>query len=242
MTQRSIQAGKSPTVIVRAGTDVQIEGWEDERVFASTQHKWGLKLERGSGSALGHIRARAAVGDFVLFDLRGDLLKRKGGDALDDAIIMQSGGDATVRVPYDSAVKVYAGRSVDLRDVRGDVAVYAGGNVRVRDVPGLAYVTAGGAMDLDCSTFVGEDVRFSVGRDLRFYIHDLQDATILVDDLGGPWEGIIGDGRRQFELRAGGDVVLVTDQPVRPGLPGGPLGQIELPPRGAAPEETNEFD
>jgi hypothetical protein len=38
MTQRSIQAGKTPTVIVRAGMDVQVEGWDDERVLANTEH------------------------------------------------------------------------------------------------------------------------------------------------------------------------------------------------------------
>jgi hypothetical protein len=230
MTQRSIRAGKSPTVIVRAGMDVRIEGWDDERVFASTGHKWGLKLERGSGSGLGRFRARAAIGDLVLFDVKGDLLKRKAEPELDDAIQVQSGGDATVRVPYDSAVKVYAGKGVEVRGVRGDVAVYAGGSVRVQDVPGLNYVTAGGAIDLDCATFAGEDARFQAGRDLRFYAHDLDDATILVDDLGGEWEAIIGDGGRQIELKAGGDVVLVTDQLVRSGSPDGAMGQIEAPP------------
>ena len=47
MTQRSIQAGKMPTVIVRAGMDVQIEGWEDERGLR--QHPAQMGLEAGTG-------------------------------------------------------------------------------------------------------------------------------------------------------------------------------------------------
>jgi hypothetical protein len=136
MTQRSIQAGNSPTVIVRAGMDVRIEGWDEERVFASTEHKWGLKLERGSSAGLGQIRARAAIGNFVLFDLKGDVLKRKGEPVIEDAIQVQTGGGATVQVPYGSAVKVYAGGSVEVRDVSGDVVVYAGG----RPVSPFSYV------------------------------------------------------------------------------------------------------
>lgn len=230
MTQRSIQAGATPTVIVRAGMDVQIEGWDDERVQASTEQKWGLKLERGSGSGMGRFRARAAIGDLVLFDLKGDLLKRSTEPDQDDTIQVQSGGSAVVRVPYGSSVKVYAGRGVEMRDVQGDVAIYAGGSVRVRDVPALDYITAGGAVDMECETFTAEDVKFQAGRDLRFYAHDLDDAAILIDDLGGEWEAVIGGGWRQIKLKAGGDVVLVTDKPVRPGLPDGTLGQIEPPP------------
>ena len=43
MTQRSIHAGKTPAVIVKAGMNVQVDGWDDddERVLVSTEHKWG---------------------------------------------------------------------------------------------------------------------------------------------------------------------------------------------------------
>ena len=229
MTQRSIHAGKTPAVIVKAGMNVQVEGWDDERVLASTEHKWGLKVERKSESAAGHVRARAKVGDRVLFDLSTDLLKRKKKDEPDDAIEVQVGGDAVVRVPYGSTVKVYAGRNVEVRDIRGAVTVNAGRDVQLSNVHTLIHASAGHAMDLDCETFAGDNVKFSAGRDLRFYIHDLSNAKIMVDDLGGYWEGVIGDGRRQIQLKAGGDVIVVTDQPVKAQSPDEILGHIESP-------------
>ncbi len=229
MTQRSIQAGKTPTVIVRASMDVQVEGWDAERVLASTEHKWGLQVERHGESALGHVRARAKVSERVLFDVSTDLFKRKKQDVPDDAIQVKVGGDAVVRVPYGSTVQVYAARSVEVRDIRGSVTVYAGWDARLRNIHTLAHVSAGRAMDLECETLAGENIKFTAGRDLRFYVRDLSDATIIVDDLGGDWVGVIGDGRRQIRLKAGGDVTVVTDQPVKGQGPDEVLGHIESP-------------
>ena len=58
----------------------------------------------------------------------------------------------------------------------------------------------------------GDDVKFTAGRDLRCYIRSVTDATFMLDDLGGYWEGIIGEGRTKIRLKAGGDVTLVTDR------------------------------
>jgi hypothetical protein len=229
MTQRSIQAGSVPTVIVRASMDVQVEGWDDERVLANTEHKRGLKIERRSESAVGHLRARAKVGDRVLFDVETDLLKRKKKDAPDDAIQVSVGGDATVRVPYSSTVKVYGGRGVEVRDIRGSVTVYAGRDVRVRNVHMLVHATAGRGMDLECESLAGNDVEFSAGRDLRFYVRDLNDVRLMVDDLGGYWEGVIGNGRTRVRLKAGGDVTVVTDRDVVAQPPDYVVGKLERP-------------
>jgi hypothetical protein len=229
MTQRSIQAGKTPTVIVKAGMDVQVEGWDDERVLASTEHKWGLKIERQSESAVGHVRARAKVGDRVLFDVSTDLLKRKQKGLPEDAIQVHVGGDAVVRVPYGSTVKVYAGRSTEVRDIGGSVTVYAGRDAHLRNIHTLVHASAGRAMDLDCDNLAGDDVKFTAGRDLRIHVRDLTDARVMVNDLGGYWEGLIGDGRRKLRLKAGGDVTLVTDQEVRRRPPDYVLGRIEKP-------------
>ncbi len=233
MTQRSIQAGKAPIVIIKGGMDIQVEGWSEERVLASTEHKWGLKIERGSESALGHVRARAKVGDHVLFDLRTDLLKSKKKDTPRDAIQVKVGGDAFVRVPFNSSVKIFAGRSAEAHNSDGSVTVYAGRDVRVRSVHTIVHVSAGRAMDLDCETVIGDSVKFSAGRDLRFYVHDLHDARIMVDELGGDWEGMIGNGLRKIRLKAGGEVTLVTDQPIKSLSPDDVLGRIEPPPKGA---------
>ncbi len=232
MAQRSMQAPQTPTVIVKGGMDVQVKGWDDERVLASTEHKWGLKIERGSESAVGRVRARAKVGDHVLFDLSTDLLKSKKKDVPSDAILVKVGGDAVVHVPFGSTIKIYAGRNAEVRDIRGDVTVYAGRDVRLHSVQTLVHVSAGRTMDLDCEALAGDNVKISAGRDLRFYIHELHDARIRVDEVGGDWEGVIGDGRRQIRLKAGGEVTLVTDQTVKGQSPDGVLGHIELPPKG----------
>jgi hypothetical protein len=79
----------------------------------------------------------------------------------------------------------------------------------------------------------GSEVKFEAGRDLRFYARGLTSATINVNDLGGPWQGVIGAGDVSVRLRAGGDVV--TDQRVAALPPDYVLGQIEKQGAAAAP-------
>ncbi len=231
MTRRSIQAGKTPTVIIKASMDVRVQGWDEERVLATTEHRWRLKIERGSASAIGHIRARAKVGDRVLFDLSTQVLKRKQKDMLDDEIQVQLGGAAVVRVPRNSLVKVYAGQSVEVRDLGGRVTVYAGQNVLVRNLRTVDSASAGRAMDLDCETLSSDESKFSAGDDLRFHVRDLNNATVMVDDLGGYWEAVVGDGHRRIRLKAGGEVILVTEQAVKGPSPDDVLGHVEPPPQ-----------
>jgi hypothetical protein len=235
MTQRSIQAGKTPTVIIRAGADIQIEGWDDERILANTQSRWGLKVERRSASEIARIRAR--VGDHTLFDVHLDAIgrgKKKVRAAVIEATLGSSG---RVYVPLGSSVKVYAGKSVTIQDIQGDVSIYAGGNVRAHNIHTLVHVSAGGAMDLECDTLVGDEVKFTAGRDLHFHVHELPHAKLMLNDLGGYWQGIIGDGGRKIRLEAGGDVTLVTDQPVKGRPPDNILGAIEGPNEKASDDD-----
>ncbi len=241
MTQRSIQAGPAPIVVIKAGGNVRVEGWDDERVLASTEHKWGLKIERRSESAVGHVRARAKVGDHVLFDLSTDLLKRKKKDLPDDAIQVHVGGDVVVHVPRRSTLKVYAGRGVEARDIHGSVIVYAGRDVRLRNIHTLVHVSAGRASDLECEMLAGEeDVKFTAGRDLRLHVRDLADARVIVNDMGGDWEGVIGRGTRKVRLNAGGDVTIVTRQEVKALPPDYYLGNIESPKEKTGDDESRK--
>jgi hypothetical protein len=194
MTQRSIQAGLTPIVVVRAGGDVTVAGWEGDRVLATTEGRWGLKVER-----------------------RGD------------AIEVQLGGSGEVRAPLGSNVKVYAGKSAEVRDIQGSVTTYAGRDVRTRTVHTLVHASAGRAMDLECETVEGDDVKLEAGGDVRCHIRRLTDATLMISDLGGYWEGVIGDGRIKVRLKAGGDVTLVTDQEVVAQPPHSVVGTIERP-------------
>jgi hypothetical protein len=45
MTQRSILSGKNPQVIVRAGADVTVKGWEGDRILADASDPWGLQIK-----------------------------------------------------------------------------------------------------------------------------------------------------------------------------------------------------
>ena len=223
MTQRSILAGQTPTVIVHAGADVHVEGWDNERVQAETQSHAGLKVERRSEADLA--RERAKVGEHVLFDIRLKKMSRKH-DVPSDAIEVQIGGNGRVHVPLHSTLKVYAGRSADVQNIQGEVAASVGRNLSLHQVQVLVHAASGWSMDLDCDRLVkGDDFKFAAGRYLRFYIHDLTDARLMIYDLGGYWETAFGDGRIKIRLKAGGEVTLVTDRAITGEL----IGRIERP-------------
>ena len=227
MTQRSILGGKTRNVVVRAGGSVSVQGWDSDRVLADTDSLWGLQVERRSETEIG--RARAKVGDHVLFDVRLNVRNplKKGVPA--EVIAVQLGGSGKVYIPLDSDVKVYSGKGADVQDVRGNVAVYAGSDAHIRSVRTLVHVSAGGAIDFECEKVDGDDVKFSAGRDLRCYIRSLTDAKFMINDLGGYWEAVIGEGRVKIRLTAGGDVTLVSDQSIVSRSPDDLLGNIERP-------------
>ena len=227
MTQRSLLVGQTPNVIVRAGGDVSVQGWDNDRVLADTDSRWGLKVERRSESEIARIRAR--VGDHTLLDVRVDPLGRLKKNVRGEATDVQIGGSGKVSVPLGSTVKVYAGKSVDVQDIRGRVTIYAGSDVRVRNVHTLVHVSAGGSIDFECEQVAGDDVKFTAGRDLRCYIRSLTDAKFMIDDLGGYWEATVGDGRTRILLKAGGDVTLVTDQELTGQPPYDVIGRVERP-------------
>lgn len=227
MTQRSILVGPTPAVEVRADGDVSVEGWDTDRVQATTEGSRGLKVERRSASEIA--RARAKVGDHVLFDVRLKVKNPLKKDVRGEVTDVQIGGSGKVYVPLGSQVKVYASRSVDVHGIQGSVTVYAGRDVRIRNVHTLVHLSAGRSIDFECDKVEGDDVKFSAGRDLRCYIQSLTDARFMIDDLGGYWEAVIGDGRTRVRLHSGGDVTLVTDQAIVSPSPYGVVGRIERP-------------
>ncbi len=227
MTQRSILAGQSPSVVIRAGGDVRVEGRDSDRVLADTDSRRGLKVERRSESEIG--RARAKVGDRVLFDVRFTVRHPLKKEPLGEVIEVQIGSSGKVHVPRSSNVKVYTGKNAEVQDIQGSVTVYAGSDVRVRNVDTLVHVSAGGAIDFECEQVEGDDVKFTAGRDLRGYIRGLTDARFMIDDLGGYWEAVLGDGRTKIRLKAGGDVTLVTDQVITGQPPYDVIGKVERP-------------
>ena len=226
MTQRSILAGTNQTIIIKVGGSVTVKGQEGNRLIAETEGAGGLTVERRSESEIG--RARAAIGDHVLFDLRiklPNLTEKK----TEEVIEVQMGGSGEVLVPFESNLKVYAGKDIDVQDIRGQVDAFASANLRLQDVYRLGNASAGGTMDIHCQTLSSRDVTFGAGRDLRFFIADLSSARLRVKDLGGYWEARLGGGERSVYLKSGGDVTFVTDQRVEALPPNYILGKIEKP-------------
>jgi hypothetical protein len=190
-------------------------------------------VERRSEAEIG--RARAAIGDHVLFDLRFKLpspLRPSqspigGGDG--EVIEVQIGWSGKVLLPFESNLKVYAGKDIDVQSIKGQVDAYSGLHLNLKDVYRLGNASAGGSMNLDCQTMRGTNVEFKCGRDLRFHIHDLDNARIRIRDLAGYWEARIGRGEKSVYLKSAGDVTFVTDQTVEALPPNYILGKIEKP-------------
>jgi hypothetical protein len=228
MTQRSILVGTNQTIVIKAGGSVTVRGQEGERLSAETQGTGGLSVERRSESEIG--RARAAVGDRVLFDVRIKLPSLTDKKT-DEVIEIQMSGSGQVLVPFDSNLKVYAGRDIDIQDIQGHVDAYSSANLHLKNVDQLGNASAGGTMDIDCQTMSGKDVTFGAGRDLRFHVTDLTSVRLRVKDIGGYWEARIGGAEKSVYLKSGGDVTFVTDQDVQALPPNYILGKIEKPTR-----------
>jgi hypothetical protein len=229
MTQRSILAGKNQTIIIKVGASINVKGHDSDMVIAETK-TWGVTLERRSESQIG--RARAAIGEHVLFDWRIKVPNLGEKKIENEVIEVQFGGSGDVFVPYSSNLKVYAGMNIDVRGVQGQVDAYAGLNLDLQNVYRLGNASAGRVMNIDCQTMAGNDVTFGAGSDLRFHVAELISARLRVKDIGGYWEAQIGEGKRTVYLKSGGDVTFVTDQKVEPLPPNYILGKIEKPTPG----------
>lgn len=227
MTQRSIFAGTNQTIIVKAGGSVTVRGHEGERLIAETNGAGGLSVDRRSEAEIG--RARAAVGEHVLFDVRIKKPTFKQKKTSDDVIEVQIGGSGEVLVPFESHLKVYAGKDIQVHDIQGQVDAFAGLNLELQDVYRLGNASAGGTMNIASQTMTGRDVTFGAGNDLLFYVADLTSARLRVKDIGGYWEARIGSGEKSVYLKAGGDVTIVTEQQVQALPPNYILGKIEKP-------------
>jgi len=227
MTQRSILAGKNQTIIIKVGSNVTVKGHDSDLVTAETESKWGLTVDRHSESQIG--RARAAIGDRVLFDMRLKMPNITGKINSDDVVEVQMGASGEVLVPFSSNLKIYAGKDIDVHGIHGQVDAYSGAQLTLQDVYCLGNVSAGWAMNIDCQTMIGKDVIFGAGNDLRFHVADLTNARLRVKDIGGYWEARIGNGEKSVYLKSGGDVTFVTDQKVEALPPNYILGKIEKP-------------
>jgi len=227
MTQRSILAGKNQVIIIKAGAGVTVRGHDSDMVTAETKGKWGVTIERRAESQIG--RARAAIGDHVLFDWRIKVPNLGEKKVEKEVIEVQFGSNGEVWVPFSSNLKVYAGMDIDVQGIQGQVDAYSGLNLTLENIYILGNVSSGRAMNIDCQTMLGDDVMVGAGSDLRFHVTDLTSVRLRVKDIGGYWEARIGGGEKSVYLKSGGDVTFVTDQTVEPLPPNYILGRIEKP-------------
>jgi hypothetical protein len=187
-------------------------------------------VEQRSESQIG--RARAAIGEHVLFDWRIKVPNLGENKTENQVIEVQMGGSGEVFVPFSSNLKIYAGKDIEAQGIQGQVDAYSGLNLSLQNVYRLGNASAGRVMSIDCQTILGKDVTFGAGSDLRFHIADLTSARLRVKDIGGYWEARIGGGEKSVYLKSGGDVTVVTDQIVEPLPPNYILGKIEKPTAG----------
>jgi hypothetical protein len=142
-------------------------------------------------------------------------------------IEVQIGGSGQVLIPQGSSIKVYSGKSAEVEAVNGTLVVVAGLDLRISEGNILVQASAGRTMDLDCHTVEGQLLKLSAGRDLRCRIRDLKDVRYLINDLGGKWQTILGDGSTTIELTAGGDVTLAANQAITGQPPDFLIGKVE---------------
>jgi hypothetical protein len=225
MTQRSILVGKNQTIVIKAGASVTVKGHESDLMTAETKGRWGLTVDGHSETEIG--RARAAIGEHVIFDWRIKVPNLGEKKAENEVIEVQISASGEVLVPFESNVKVYAGKDIDVQHIKGQVDAYAGLNLNLQDVYLLGNASAGRKMNIDCQTMISKEVTFGAGSDLRFHVADLISARLRVKDIGGYWEARIGNGEKSVTLKSGGDVTFVTDQKVEPLPPNYILGKIE---------------
>lgn len=227
MTQRSILAGNNQTIIIKVGASVTVRGHDSDMVTVETRDNWGVTLERRSESQIG--RARAAIGERVLFDWRIKVPNLGNNKDENEVIEVQMGGNGDVLVPFSSNLKVYAGKSIEVQGIRGQVDAYSGLDLNLQSIYRLGNASAGRLMNIDCQSMLGNEVTFGAGSDLRFHVADLISSRLRVKDIGGYWEARIGGGEKSVYLKSGGDVTFITDQNVEPLPPNYILGKIEKP-------------
>lgn len=133
MTTRTIIVGENPTVIVRAGGSARIEGADTDRVTASTESRWGLKVERRGD----RIEVEAGGSCTVRLPFSSEISVYTGRDAeiLDSRhriAIASVGGHLTIE-RANRLAHAQCGRSmtIDCEEFEADrIKFEAGGNIR----------------------------------------------------------------------------------------------------------------
>lgn len=128
MLERSTTAGNAPFVIVRAGSDIAVEGWDSDRVLAATEDRWGLKLERKRSSV-----EISAGGNCTIKVPFGSTVKVYTGHSAHVSAIRGSvavfAGGSTVLTGVQRLTHLSAGfdTSIDCEEIEGDHVKFTSG-------------------------------------------------------------------------------------------------------------------
>lgn len=145
------------------------------------------------------------------------------------AIEIQIGGNGQVLVPFGSSVTVYSGRSAEIKSIRGNVSAVSGLDLSIVDCNILQQASAGGEMSIDCKTVAPQELKLTAGWHLRCWLRELKNVRYQVDDLGGKWQAIFGDGRTVLQLKAGGDVSVISEEKATYQPEDGSYGKVKRP-------------
>lgn len=113
MVQRSLMTDETPTLIVRTGGNIQVEGWDEQRVLVEADNQWGLKIQHKQGA----IEVNFG-GDGTLHIPVGSNLK------------VYSNREARI-THITGVVTIYAGSDVLVEDVNAIAQASSGGQMTI---------------------------------------------------------------------------------------------------------------
>jgi hypothetical protein len=171
MTERSILSGEHPIVTIRAGMDVVVEGVEGERVSATVNDRWGMKVERHRGEVKIQLslsgRVQVPYGSQIrVFTGKNLEIHHVSGDISATAglhIVIQEGGrllHASAGGSMEIDCQAIAGPEIKLqsgRDMRIYIRSLQSARLRVNDMGGY-WEGQIGAGDTQLTLKAGGDV------------------------------------------------------------------------------------
>jgi hypothetical protein len=162
MTQRSILAGKTPDIVIKAGASVSVKGQEGDWIVSEANGPWGLKVERRRD-----VIEVQLGGSGKVFVPTGSNLKVYAGKDIDvhtihGQVVAYSGLNLNLQDVYCLGSASAGGSMiVDCRTIRGEKVEFAAGgdlrfhmrdltsaHIRVRDLDGYWEARIGGGEKL----------------------------------------------------------------------------------------------
>ncbi|RPJ41569.1 MAG: hypothetical protein EHM21_13285 [Chloroflexi bacterium] len=144
MTERSINSGSAPQIVIRSGGDVLVKGWENDQVLAESSGNWGLEVKRKKGQIEVQIGGNGQV--LVPFGSSVKVYAGRSGmvENVQGTVSIVAGWDAHV-VQSNVLRQASAGRAMDIdcRRIEGnELNLTAGWHLRcaIREEQNVRYL------------------------------------------------------------------------------------------------------